>query len=52
VFAHDGIDMELHPRPVDVHVENPPGAAERGSDPQLDVAVRRLLADRSVTRGR
>jgi hypothetical protein len=35
--------MELHPRPVDVRVENPPGAAERGEDPQLDAAVRVLL---------
>jgi len=42
VFAHDGVDMELHPRPVDVRVENPPGAAERGDDPQLDAAVREL----------
>jgi C-terminal processing protease CtpA/Prc len=43
VFAHDGVDMELHPRPVDVRVANPPGAAERGDDPQLDAAVRELL---------
>jgi tricorn protease len=43
VFAHDGVDMELHPRPVDVRVENPPGAAERGDDPQLAAAVRELL---------
>ncbi|HEY0393668.1 MAG TPA: S41 family peptidase [Candidatus Elarobacter sp.] len=43
VFAHDGVDMELHPRPVDVRVANPPGAAERGEDPQLDAAVRELL---------
>lgn len=43
VIAHDGVDMELHPRPVDVRVENPPGAAERGDDPQLDAAVRELL---------
>ena len=43
VFAHDGVDMELHPRPVDLQVDNPPGAAERGDDPQLAAAVRRLL---------
>jgi C-terminal processing protease CtpA/Prc len=43
VIGHDGIDMELHPRPVDVRAENPPGAADRGSDPQLDAAVRELL---------
>ncbi|MDP9104359.1 MAG: S41 family peptidase [Candidatus Eremiobacteraeota bacterium] len=43
VIAHDGVDMELHPRPVDVRAENPPGAAQRGDDPQLDAAVRELL---------
>jgi tricorn protease len=43
VIAHDGVDMELHPRPVDVRIANPPGAAERGDDPQLDAAVRELL---------
>jgi Tol biopolymer transport system component/C-terminal processing protease CtpA/Prc len=43
VIAHDGVDMELHPRPVDVRVANPAGAAERGEDHQLDAAVRELL---------
>ncbi|MBV8369993.1 MAG: PDZ domain-containing protein [Candidatus Eremiobacteraeota bacterium] len=43
VIAHDGVDMELHPRPVDVRADNPPGAFERGDDPQLDAAVRELL---------
>ncbi|HZX67285.1 MAG TPA: S41 family peptidase, partial [Candidatus Elarobacter sp.] len=43
VIAHDGVDLELHPRPVDVRVDNPPGATERGDDPQLDAAVRELL---------
>ncbi len=43
VLTQDGVDMELHPRPVDVRVENPPGAADRGDDPQLDAAVRVLL---------
>ena len=43
VIAHDGVDMELHPRPVDVRVANPAGATERGDDPQLDAAVRELL---------
>ena len=42
VITHDGVDMELHPRPVDVTVDDPPGAAERGDDPQLDAAVRVL----------
>jgi hypothetical protein len=35
--------MELHPRPVDDLVTIPPGAADRGDDPQLDAAVRVLL---------
>jgi len=43
VFAHDGVDMELHPRAVDVRVANPPGFDERGEDPQLAAAVRELL---------
>jgi Tol biopolymer transport system component/C-terminal processing protease CtpA/Prc len=42
VIAHDGVDMELHPRPVDVRAALPPGALERGDDPQLDAAVREL----------
>jgi tricorn protease len=43
VFAEDGTNMELHPRGVDLRVENPPGAFERGDDPQLDAAVRALM---------
>ncbi len=43
VLTQAGVDMELHPRPVDVRAENPPGAAEHGADPQLDAAVRVLL---------
>ncbi len=43
VIAHDGVDMELHPRPVDVTAADPPGAAARGDDPQLDAAVHELL---------
>ncbi len=43
VFAEDGINMELHPRGVDIPVDNPPGASERGDDPQLDAAVRVLV---------
>jgi Tol biopolymer transport system component/C-terminal processing protease CtpA/Prc len=43
VIAHDGVNMELHPRPVDDLVTIPPGAADRGDDPQLDAAVSVLL---------
>jgi Tol biopolymer transport system component/C-terminal processing protease CtpA/Prc len=43
VIAHDGVNMELHPRPVDDFVAIPPGAADRGDDPQLDAAVSVLL---------
>ncbi|HEX3465588.1 MAG TPA: LpqB family beta-propeller domain-containing protein [Candidatus Elarobacter sp.] len=43
VIGHDGVDLELHPRPVDVRAAYPPGAEERGEDPQLDAAVRELL---------
>jgi C-terminal processing protease CtpA/Prc len=43
VIGHDGVNMELHPRPVDDLVTIPPGAADRGDDPQLDAAVRVLL---------
>jgi len=39
-----GSDMEMHPRPVDVEVQRPIGASYRGSDPQLDAAVRALLS--------
>lgn len=43
VIGPDGVDLELHPRPVDVLAAYPPGAQERGDDPQLDAAVRELL---------
>jgi len=39
-----GRDMEMHPRPVDVEVQRPIGASYRGSDPQLNAAVRALLS--------
>lgn len=38
-----GQDMEKNPRPVDVHVERPPGEQRAGRDSQLDAAVRELL---------
>ena len=42
----DGIDgkpMEMHPRPVDVEVEDPLGETETGEDVQLKAAVHTLL---------
>lgn len=38
-----GDDMELYPRPVDVHVVRPLGEGLSDSDRQLDAAVRALL---------
>jgi tricorn protease len=43
VFTRAGVNLELHPRPVDVRVANPPSAQARGADPQLDAAVRELF---------
>ncbi|HKH46198.1 MAG TPA: S41 family peptidase [Thermoanaerobaculia bacterium] len=39
-----GEDMEMNPRPVDLHVEQPVGEGLSGKDSQLDEAVRALLA--------
>jgi len=39
-----GRNMELAPRPVDVHVERPVGESYAGKDTQLDAAVKELLA--------
>jgi Tol biopolymer transport system component/C-terminal processing protease CtpA/Prc len=39
----DGKDMELNPRPVDIHVERPLGETLAGRDSQLDAAVAELL---------
>jgi len=44
VLDHNGKDMELHPRPVDVTVANPLGSWQDGKDPQLAAAVKTLLA--------
>ncbi len=44
----DGKDMEMVPRPVDVHVERPIGEWYSGRDSQLDTAVRELLAQLAV----
>jgi tricorn protease len=44
-FGADGVDMELHPRPVDVRVERKLGEADGGHDTQLDAAIRQLTHD-------
>src|SRR5579863_5644987 len=38
-----GEPMELHPRPVDIPVDQPVGATLLGQHPQLDAAVSELL---------
>lgn len=43
VQGHDGQDMEMHPRPVDVMVERPLGETVQGKDAQLEAAVAELL---------
>jgi tricorn protease len=43
ITDHEGKDMEMHPRAVDVEVKNPIGESLKGSDSQLDVAVGELL---------
>jgi tricorn protease len=45
ITAHDGTDMELHPRPVDLVVESPVGEGLAGNDAQLDAAVKTLLGE-------
>jgi tricorn protease len=40
----DGLDMEMHPRPVDVEVTRPMGESYASKDSQLDAAVSTLLA--------
>jgi len=44
-YAADGVDMELHPRPVDVRVERHLGEADAGHDAQLDAAIQQLTRD-------
>ena len=41
VTDHEGKNMELNPRPVDIPVSNPLG--ETNKDSQLDVAVKELI---------
>jgi Tol biopolymer transport system component len=43
VTTADGKPMELHPRPVDVHVAEPLGESYRGKDARLAAAVKVLL---------
>lgn len=43
ITGANGEDMEMNPRPVDVHVEQPVGEGLSGRDSQLDEAVRVLL---------
>ena len=43
VTDHEGKDMELNPRSVDLEVENQMGASYAGVDMQLDRAVQELL---------
>ncbi|HXE30359.1 MAG TPA: S41 family peptidase [Terriglobales bacterium] len=44
ILDHNGKDMELHPRPVDVAVADPVTSWRDGQDPQLAAAVKTLLA--------
>ncbi len=43
VTTADGKPMEMHPRPVDVHVSEPLGESYRGKDARLQTAVKVLL---------
>lgn len=48
ITDHDGKDMELHPRPVDILVSNVLG--ENNKDAQLDAAVKELLQELDATK--
>ncbi len=48
ITDHEGKDMELHPRPVDVLVERPIGEWYTGKDIQLETAVKTLLGSLSA----
>ncbi|HET9742376.1 MAG TPA: DPP IV N-terminal domain-containing protein [Terriglobales bacterium] len=43
VRDHEGKDMEMHPRAVDVEVKDPIGETLTGQDSQLEAAVKTLL---------
>jgi len=44
VYDHNGLPMEMHPRPVTYPVTRPINEPDTGKDSQLDEAVKRLLA--------
>jgi C-terminal processing protease CtpA/Prc len=48
ITDHEGKNMELNPRPVDIPVSNPLG--EKNKDAQLDTAVRELLKQIDATK--
>jgi len=50
ITSLDGMDMEMHPRPVDVEVTRPMGESYSGKDSQLDAAVAALLAQLDAKR--
>jgi len=50
ITSLDGMDMEMHPRPVDVEVTRPMGESYSGKDSQLDAAVATLLAQLDAKR--
>lgn len=45
ILGHDGKDMEMHPRPVDIAVTRPVGESYGSHDSQLDAAVKELLQE-------
>ena len=51
ITDHEGIDMELHPRPVDITVSRQLGEGNK-KDSQLDVAVKELLQEIAARKGK
>ncbi len=43
VLDHNGVEMEMQPRPVTTFARHPVGEATAGRDSQLDAAVKDLL---------
>ena len=50
ITDHEGKDMELHPRSVDIPVSRPIGETYTGKDSQLDMAVKELLGQLDKTK--